>query len=297
MKKKIAILILISIMALVSITACTDASKNVVVAEVNDRVITLAQFNQYYEIVKDPESEETNDAKEIKKQILTSMIDMEVIKEYLKDKNIEKEENFEENFKQYLKLLKQNDETKAFIKQKKISDKFIKDMYINQLYEEELLKEIKTDIDIETKITAYYEENKDQFIVDEVRASHILVDTQEQAEEIKKRINNGENFETLAKENSTCPSKDNGGDLKYFARGQMAQPFEDAAFSMEIGEISDPVQTQFGYHIIKLTDKRTEKPLEEVYIYIESLLIPEPYGKKIEEIKANMEIKTYEDKI
>lgn len=88
-----------------------------------------------------------------------------------------------------------------------------------------------------------------------VRASHILVETEEEAISLKKRIENGESFETLAKEHSMCMSKERGGNLGFFKRGQMVKPFEDAAFSLPIGVISDPVKTEYGWHIIKVTSK------------------------------------------
>ncbi len=90
----------------------------------------------------------------------------------------------------------------------------------------------------------------------QVRASHILVKTEEEALKLKKEIENGKSFAQIAKEVSLCPSGQNGGDLGYFTKGQMVKPFEDAVFSMKTGEISNPVQTQFGYHLIQLTDKK-----------------------------------------
>lgn len=89
-----------------------------------------------------------------------------------------------------------------------------------------------------------------------VRASHILVDTKQEAESLKSRIDKGESFETLAKEYSKCPSGQKGGDLGFFEKGQMVPEFEKAAFSLPVGKVSEPVQTQFGWHLIKVTDKK-----------------------------------------
>lgn len=89
----------------------------------------------------------------------------------------------------------------------------------------------------------------------EVRASHILVKTKEEAEKLLDEIKGGKSFAEAAQENSLCPSGSAGGDLGYFGRGMMVKPFEDAAFNMEVGEVSDPVQTQFGWHLIQLTGK------------------------------------------
>jgi peptidyl-prolyl cis-trans isomerase C len=87
----------------------------------------------------------------------------------------------------------------------------------------------------------------------QVRASHILVPTLEKAVTLKEQIAAGADFGTLAQQNSSCGSARNGGDLGMFSRGQMVKPFEDAAFNAEVGTVTDPVQTQFGYHLIKRT--------------------------------------------
>lgn len=100
----------------------------------------------------------------------------------------------------------------------------------------------------------YFNPNLD---VHEVRASHILVKTRPEAVKIKKEIESGQiSFEDAAREYSLCPSGQNGGDLGYFNRKQMVQQFSDTAFDLKLGQISDPVGTKFGWHIIKTTAKR-----------------------------------------
>jgi peptidyl-prolyl cis-trans isomerase C len=123
----------------------------------------------------------------------------------------------------------------------------------------------------EASVRKYYDENPDEFKVPEqVRASHILVSTeptdpnadpnqvkakaQEKAEGLLKQVKEGGDFAALAKENSSCPSAAQGGDLGKFGRGQMVKPFEDTAFGLKVGEVSDVVETQFGFHIIKVTE-------------------------------------------
>ncbi|MGA1872582.1 MAG: peptidylprolyl isomerase [Thermoplasmatota archaeon] len=93
-------------------------------------------------------------------------------------------------------------------------------------------------------------------MVNQIRASHILVKTKAEADKILNRLRAGARFEDLARKHSQCPSGRKGGDLGYFGRGQMVKPFEEAAFSMQKGQISQPVQTQFGYHLIMVTDLR-----------------------------------------
>lgn len=107
----------------------------------------------------------------------------------------------------------------------------------------------------------FFNTNKDHFGGDaSVKASHILVDTKEEAFEIKCEIADGLTFEEAAQKHSKCPSSAQGGDLGFFSRGMMVPEFEDVSFSMNIGDVSEPVKTQFGYHLIKLVDKKDEAP-------------------------------------
>lgn len=94
------------------------------------------------------------------------------------------------------------------------------------------------------------------YSITSVKASHILVDSKQQADLIKAKIDNEESFEALAKKYSKCPSGQDGGNLGYFEKGQMVKEFEDAAFKLPIGKVSDPIKTEFGWHIIKVYDKR-----------------------------------------
>ncbi len=125
----------------------------------------------------------------------------------------------------------------------------------------------------------YYEENKDKFVSPEkVRASHILIKVEptdsdslkaakkQKLEGILERLKGGEDFAKLAEQYSDCPSKTSGGDLGYFVRGQMVKPFEDEAFALKTGELSGIVETRFGYHVIKVTDRQPESttPYEKV---------------------------------
>ena len=96
---------------------------------------------------------------------------------------------------------------------------------------------------------------------EEISARHILVKTRQEAMDIIEKLNRGEDFASLAKAHSLDPgSKDRGGSLGYFSKGQMVPAFEKAAFALKKGEISDPVESRFGFHIIKLDDKRTTPP-------------------------------------
>jgi len=87
-----------------------------------------------------------------------------------------------------------------------------------------------------------------------VQASHILVKTESEANVVYFDVTHGKSFEEVAREKSICPSRKHGGDLGWFGRGQMVREFENAAFSMERGQISKPVKSRFGWHIVKLVD-------------------------------------------
>jgi peptidyl-prolyl cis-trans isomerase C len=109
----------------------------------------------------------------------------------------------------------------------------------------------------EDELKAAYVERYDAAIPDqEYNASHILVETEDEAKELKRLLDEGADFATLAREKSTGPSGPNGGELGWFGKGQMVQPFEEAVMSLAVGEVSNPVQTQFGWHVVKLNDMR-----------------------------------------
>ena len=86
-----------------------------------------------------------------------------------------------------------------------------------------------------------------------VEASHILVTSQEQAQSLLEQVRTGADFAALARQHSQCPSKSNGGSLGQFGPGQMVKSFEEATFALSIGDVSGPIQTQFGYHLIQRT--------------------------------------------
>lgn len=143
-------------------------------------------------------------------------------------------------------------------------------------------------------VKKYYEENRDQFAKGEtVNASHILVDSEQKALEILASIKEGKtSFEDAARENSSCPSGQNGGNLGSFGRGQMVPEFDKAVFEMQPGEISEtPVKTQFGYHLIKLIEKSESElaSFDEVKTELTEMLLTEKrreaYDKKINQLK------------
>ena len=142
---------------------------------------------------------------------------------------------------------------------KEFQEKFstAKDQMLQQKVIEDYLKKAVTDSMIDTEYNKLVDSLKGK---EEVKASHILVDTEEKAKEAKKKLSKGSKFADVVKEFSNDQStKASGGTLGYFIEGQLVPEFEKKAFSMKVGEISDPVKTQFGWHIIKVEDKRKVK--------------------------------------
>lgn len=143
------------------------------------------------------------------------------------------------------------------------------------------------------EVEAYYKANQEEFMMDEmVKAKHILVPDEETCKELLAAIESGEKtFEDAAKEKSTCPSGQVGGDLGEFGKGQMVKEFEDAAFAAEIGVVVGPVQTQFGFHLIKVEEKKeaSVSPFEVERPAIYKKLVQnkqsEMYAAKLAELK------------
>ena len=156
-------------------------------------------------------------------------------------------------------------------------------LYREFVFQHSIGQMFKTITVTDAECEAYYNENKEQFKEEMVRAAHILVEEEAQAKELLAAIEGGADFHELASANSKCPSGARGGDLGDFGRGQMVPEFEQAAFALNIGEVSGIVKTQFGYHLIKLLDKKDEVPFTDVKGQIEQYLM----SKKQNEMYSN----------
>ena len=178
------------------------------------------------------------------------------------------------------------DETEDF---KKAYENAKRDI-LAQMAMRETLKDVTV---TEEELKTFYDQNQQQFKKGEtVNAKHILTDSEEKCHDILEEIVKGEKtFEDAAKEFSTCPSKERGGDLGEFGKGQMVKEFEDAAFSAEIGHVVGPVKTQFGYHLIKVEKKNEASVVsfEQIKENLRTNLLQQKqstaYNQKVEELK------------
>ncbi|GAA5098656.1 peptidylprolyl isomerase [Bartonella acomydis] len=179
------------------------------------------------------------------------------------------------------------DKTEAYDKRMAV----MRDNVLQQLYFKQTIVDQISDNDLEAlykkEVAAFPKE-------DEIKARHILVKTKKEAEAIIKRLNKGENFEEIAKKTSTDGSAAVGGDLGYFSHGQMVKPFEDAAFGLKVGEYTkNPVESPFGWHIIKVEDRRLKQPpaFDDVKEMLRTQLIKEHYQKLIVDLRSKMDVK------
>ncbi|AMR01548.1 MULTISPECIES: peptidylprolyl isomerase PrsA [Bacillus] len=230
MKKAMLALAATSVIAL---SACgTSSSDKIVTSKAGD--ITKEEF---YDQMKTQAG----------KQVLNNMVMEKVlIKNYkVEDKDVDKK--FDEMKKQY------GDQFDTLLKQQGIKEETIKTGVRAQLAQEKAIEKTITDKELKENYKP------------EIKASHILVKDEATAKKVKEELGQGKSFEELAKQYSEdTGSKEKGGDLGYFTAGKMVKEFEDAAYKLKKDEVSEPVKSQFGYHIIKVTDIKEQKPFDEV---------------------------------
>ena len=241
--------------------------ENKVLAVISGSEITEKDLNAI--IMRYPEEQRAMFSSEMgKKQLLEQMISFELMNKLGKEMKLNETEEYKAGLEQLEKDL-------------------LTQMTINKVLSEVTV----TDEDAKK----YYKENKTQFDQPAtVSAKHILVDTEELCFEVKERIENGElSIEDAAKEYSTCPSNAQGGSLGVFGRGMMVPEFEDAAFELELEKISEPVKTQFGYHLIKVDTKNEAKAasFDEVKNKIVQQLIQKNQEKKYMDVMKELENK------
>ena len=202
-KKKIFIHFIMICFLTLLVTAC-GSSDETVVGKINDRTITYGQFDQYYFLLtgSHPDSGASNEeAQTAKENVLDKIIQIEVMKEYMTQNNMSVDESEIENqYNAYIESLKDNQEAQKYFEDNDISNEFLKSVIADQFYVEKFNEKVLEEIeDTEAAAQEYYNSHKDEFTFDQVRASHILVKTKEEAEDIQRKIQAGEDFAELAK--------------------------------------------------------------------------------------------------
>lgn len=292
----------LTILISINMVACSD--KNV--AKVNDVDISKEDYKKteefLYSIGYIQEDKENSD--EIDNDVLSFIIDNEVAYQDAQKKNIKvKNEDIEEKFEQLNETLEGNISYQDKLNSSGITQDFLrkqieKDLIVAK-YKENFIKDVKVN---DKEIEAYYNNNKDQFNVEEVKASQILISTldednkevskeekeklKEKAKDILEKINNNEDFAALAKKYSDDKSSGkDGGNLGYFAKEDKNIEFTKEVFKLNVNQVSNLIETPYGYHIVKVTDKKmVKKSLEDSKDDIKNKIINEKYTKYIDSL-------------
>jgi peptidyl-prolyl cis-trans isomerase C len=256
---------LIAAAALVALTGMTlpalaQDAKDPVIAKIDGVEITQSDLNLAIENL-DPQLAQLPDDKK-KLAALSTVIDAKVIAEKARAEKIEDTQDFKNRLE------------------------FIVDRELHNAYFKKHVVDAITDADVKARYDAEIAKLPP---VEEVRARHILVKTEDEAKTVIKELGEGKDFAELAKAKSTDPNKSDGGDLGYFKKGMMVPEFETAAFAMNKGDVSKvPVKTQFGFHVIKMEDKRLAPPppFEQVKDQVKQIVLRDKYMELLKTTKA-----------
>ncbi|MFZ5354780.1 MAG: peptidylprolyl isomerase [Bacillota bacterium] len=277
-----------------------EVDKETVVAEVAGENIKKAEFTEMFDVIK--EQYELQFGKEIwekeiqgrkyidvfKEKVLDAMVDIKIQQKKANELGIAAtEEEVEAELAKAREYFDTEEKFNEFLSTRKMTLDYFKNSIRTDLTINKLKDKLTENITVtEEDAAIYYSNNVGQF--ETVRASHILVDTEEEAKNIQTQIKEGKDFAELAKQYSKdTGTKERGGDLDFFKRGDMVEEFEKAAFALSPGEVSEIVKTQYGYHIIKLTEKKREA-LEDVMEELKNSLIGQKKDKEYENLLEEM---------
>ena len=319
MKQYIKIAVIILIMSIAAV-GCGVIEKDNTIGKVIDGKEVMAKVNDEYVLKSDFEdqvnqvvsaleangqdfstSEGKQALKEIQEKVLEAQITDLLILQQAKKTNINVEEaEVDEAIEQLEQYHGGADALDSYLKQLEIDRNKLKTILRDQLTMNELYMQLTNEIVVtDEEVKKYYDDNKEMFELPspEIRASHILVKTEEEAKEIHKKLMDGADFAELAKAHGIDGTKDVGGDLGYFGKGKMVPEFEEAAFALKVGEISDIVKTEHGYHIIKMTGERTSLSFEDVKDFtknnLENTKKEEEFQKHIAQWEQQSKIEKY----
>ncbi|MDR7855668.1 peptidylprolyl isomerase [Tissierella sp.] len=301
-KNKGLLVVVLLLVLIFALTACKNTDEGLV-ATVDGEEITVEQFNSEFQVFKtlyeqqlgqDAMSQTDEEGRtfeeRLKENIIEKLIIENIIASDAKNKNIVvTEDEIKVQMDEYIKLMEGQEKFDEFLKEKQLTKEFFEKNLSKELllskHREAYLNEVEaTDKEAEE----YFNENKEKLIV--VKASHILVKTEEEGKKILERLGSGEDFASLAKaESIDSASATSGGSLGYFKKGNMIAEFEEAAFDLEVGEISDLVKTEVGYHIIYVEDRKdTFEDLKDDIIIV---LKDDKYLNELDKLRENAKVK------
>lgn len=309
--KSKTMLILLTITTLIFSVACTKQPADAV-AKVGSTYITKAEYVKQLSIFKKSYEKMYGEQiwtvdiggrtvlDSVRQNVLEKMINDQILLKFVDGEGKKvSEEKIQEKFNTYKEQVSKDQDFEKFLKDNDMTEKFVKEQLIRtELYANEFKNIIEEREDLaEEKLKKFYDENKDKYKIETVRARHILIKEEDKAKEVLDRIKKGEDFAKLAGEYSIDPgSAKKGGDLGFFQRGVMVPEFEKAAFSLEKGKVSDLVKTQFGYHIIKVEEKKVQEiSFEQAKEGIKNKLLDETLVNKLNELKKEYKVEKYED--
>jgi peptidyl-prolyl cis-trans isomerase len=259
--------------------------------------------------------QETTLIKDFTLRLVDSIIQEELLSQEAKKQSLKIDESeLKNNVDQWKNSITKDTTAKEYYEKNGITEEVVTDIFKEQMNISALeANYTKNNPVTQAEIDKYYNEHKSEYTNAQVKASHIIIKTQnddgtemsqdkvdsakKQIDEIYAKIKAGEDFAKLAKQYSQDASKDAGGDLGFFSKGQMVKEFEEVAFSMKVGEVSEPFKTKYGYHVVKLTDKKedTTDP-KQVKEFLKGTLQQEKFNKYVEELKKAAKI-TKDEKV
>ncbi|MBU5668260.1 peptidylprolyl isomerase [Peptoniphilus sp. MSJ-1] len=254
----------------------------------------VAQYGEDYLAEKEPTTQKTY-KQLLGENALRDLTQIEMVKQDAeKSKITVSDEEVNKQLEAIKAQLGGQEAFNAFLKDNGLEEEFVVNNLKNQMllskYVETKQKELEP---TEDEVKKYYEDNKDKFYT--AKASHILVDNLKEANVIRKEIQKGGDFAEIAKEKSKdTGSAQNGGSLGEFKNGQMVPQFDEAIQKMKVGEISEPIQSQFGYHVIKLEEKKPAE-FDAVKDQIKATLQQEKFQKYMEDLTKKSKTKNYVD--
>lgn len=289
-----------------TIGGCAKSTEGLV-AEVDGDGITQEEFDSDYEVFKriyekqlgedalsqvGPEGITLGDT--LKTNIIEKLIMEKLVANETKNMNIVvTDEEVNNQLEQYIAIMEGQEKFEEFLKTNEITQEFFKENLRKELLVNKHRESFIQDATITDKdAKEYYEANKEDLVI--VKASHILLASEEEGKKVLERLKAGEEFATLAlTESMDTVSAAQGGSLGYFTRGNMIAEFEDVAFSLKEGETSELIQTEVGYHIIYLEDRKDT--FEDLKVEIINVLKEEKYLDKIQELRDKSKVKIYNE--